>query len=149
MAFCSQCGSPVSGSFCGACGKPVEPSAGGAGGGPPQPPPSGSELADNLACTLCYIPGAGLIISIIFLAVAPYNQKKRVRFDAWQSILLHAAWFVVTTVVWTLLPWSAAYWLGRLLHLAGVVLLVFLMWQTYQNKKLVLPVIGPFAEKQA
>ena len=85
MAFCSQCGSPVSGNFCGACGKPVEPAAGGAPGGPPQPPQAGGELAENLACTLCYIPGAGLIISIIFLAVAPYNQKKRVRFDAWQS----------------------------------------------------------------
>jgi uncharacterized membrane protein len=106
-------------------------------------------MADNLACTLAYIPGAGLIIAIIFLVVAPYSQKKRIRFDAWQSILVHAAWMVAVGVFNALLPWHVAYRLDRLLHLAMVILLVFLMWKAYQNERIVLPLAGPFADKQA
>lgn len=150
MAFCAHCGSPVSGNFCGTCGKPVgTPPAGNQTGQPPQPPPAEGELADNLACTLTYIPCAGLVISIILLAVGPYNQKKRVRFDAWQSILLHLVWIVAAMVISALLPWHIWYRLNQLLHLAMVILLVFLMWKTYQNEKIVLPVIGGFAHKQA
>jgi uncharacterized membrane protein len=127
-----------------AAGGPAPPPAGGLA-----PPSGGSELADNLACTLAYIPGAGLIISIIFLVAAPYNRNKRVRFDAWQSIFLHVAWFVAVTLLHALLPWQVSYRLEQLLHLAAVVLLVFLMWKAYQNEKVVLPVVGPFAQKQA
>ena len=152
MAFCSHCGSSVSGNFCGACGKPLETPAGGPAPAPPagpSPASAGGEIADNLACTLAYIPGAGLIIAIIFLVVAPYNQKKRIRFDAWQSILVHAAWMVAVGIFNALLPWYTAYRLGQLLHLAMVILLVFLMWKAYQNEKVVLPLAGPFAGKQA
>jgi uncharacterized membrane protein len=138
MAFCSHCGSPVSGNFCGSCGKPLEPPAGSPPGAPT--PPAGGELADNLARALCYI---------VFLVVAPYNQKKGVRFDALQSIGAHVAWALVALVINTLLPWNVAYRLDQLLHLASVVLLVFMMWKAYQNEKVVLPLIGPIADKQA
>lgn len=152
MAYCSHCGSPVSGNFCGTCGRPVATPAAGptlppAGG--PASPSAGPEMADNLACTLAYIPGAGLIISIILLVAAPYNQKKPVRFDAWQSLLLHIVWFVAVTLLHALLSWDIYYRLEQLLHLAMVVLLVFLMWKAYQNEKVVLPVVGPLAQKQA
>ena len=150
MAFCAHCGSPISGNFCGTCGKPVGgPPAGDQPGGPPPSPPTGGEMVDNLACTLAYIPGAGLVIAIIFLVVAPYNQKKRIRFDAWQSIMLHIAWVVAVTLLHALLPWHVSYRLDQLLHLAMVILLVFLMWKAYQNQKIVLPVVGPLADKQA
>jgi uncharacterized membrane protein len=147
MAFCSHCGSPVSGNFCGSCGKPLEPPAGSPPGAPT--PPAGGELADNLARALCYIPAAGLLISIVFLVVAPYSQKKSVRFDALQSIGVHVAWALVALVINTVLPWNVAYRLDQLLHLASVVLLVFMMWKAYQNEKVVLPLIGPIADKQA
>jgi uncharacterized membrane protein len=39
--------------------------------------------------------------------------------------------------------------LSRLLNLAFLGLVVYLMYQTYQHRRIVLPVIGPFAEKQA
>jgi uncharacterized membrane protein len=133
----------LAGDFCGNCGKPLE--------APPTgpPPPGGAELADNLASALCYIPAAGLIIAIVFLAVAPYNQKKPIRFHAWQSILLHVVWIVAVVLLDALLPWSVAYRLNQLLHLAAVIFLVFLMWKAYQNEKVVLPVIGPIADKQS
>ncbi len=149
MAFCSNCGSPVSGSFCGKCGRSVEPPPAGPPGQPPQPPPASGELADNLACALAYIPGAGLVIAIVFLAVAPYNQKKSIRFDAWQSILLHVVWIVAAALIGVVFPWHIGYRLEQLLHLAAVILLVFMMWKAYQNEKVVLPVIGPIADKQA
>jgi len=149
MAFCAHCGSPVSGNFCGTCGKSIETPSPGPPAGPSQPPAEAGEMAENLACTLAYIPCAGLVIGIIFLAVAPYNQKKKVRFDAWQSVLLHLAWIVAVTIVNVLFPWHVANRLDPLLHLAWVILLVFLMWKAYQNEKVVLPLIGPLADKQA
>lgn len=145
MAFCSHCGSPVAGNFCGTCGRPLETPA----AGPGQPPEPGGEIADNLASTLTYLPAAGLVISIVFLATAPYNQKKRVRFDAWQSVFLHAAWILVVALTNALFAWHWAYPLDRWLHLAWVILLVFLMWKAYQNEKVVLPLVGPLADKQA
>lgn len=149
MAFCSHCGSPVSGNFCGNCGKSIEPPAPEQPGGPNPPPGTSADLADNLASALCYIPAAGLIIAIVFLAVAPYNRKKRIRFDAWQSILLHVVWIVAGMLIHAVLPWHVAYRLSQLLHLGVVIFLVFLMWKAYQNEKIVLPVIGPLADKQA
>jgi uncharacterized membrane protein len=149
MAFCSHCGSPVSGNFCGSCGKPVEPPAAGQPQAPTPPTAAVGELADNLASALCYIPAAGLLISIVFLVVAPYSQKKRIRFDAFQSIGVHVAWAVAAIIINALLPWHVAYRLDQLLHLACVILLVFMMWKAYQNEKVVLPVIGPIADKQA
>ena len=59
------------------------------------------------------------------------------------------AWALVALVINTLLPWNVAYRLDQLLHLASVVLLVFMMWKAYQNEKVVLPLIGPIADKQA
>jgi uncharacterized membrane protein len=39
--------------------------------------------------------------------------------------------------------------LSRLVHLALILLALYLMWQTYQNQKTVLPVIGEAAQKLA
>ena len=42
-----------------------------------------SGLSDNAASGLAYIT---IIPAIIFLVVAPYNQKPEIRFHCWQSI---------------------------------------------------------------
>jgi uncharacterized membrane protein len=161
MVFCSNCGTQVPGAFCPNCGAPAGAGAGpapGVGGGIPQSPvaPSAAGMADNLASALCYIPFAvGLIVSIAFLVIAPYNQNKTIRFNAFQSLLIHVAVFLVFVVLGML---------GAMMHVAGIlglgvlyplislgsfILLLYLAYSAYTNKKVVLPVIGEFAEKQA
>ena len=77
----------------------------------------------------------------------PYNRKPFVRFHAWQCIFLYVACIVVEIVLgmipivgWIILPFFG---------LAVLVLVIYLIIKASQGQKLVLPVIGPFAEKQA
>ena len=161
MAFCRNCGAPVEGQFCGKCGAPMAAPTGGApgpapGGQVPPPPPASSGLTDNVASALCYL--AGFITGIIFLVVAPFNQNKAVRFHAFQSIFLNVAVIVVGIAlsVFSSIMFAISWALGSLVGLINLVfglavflLWLYMMWKAYQNEKVVLPIIGPLAEKQA
>jgi len=59
--------------------------------------PAATGMTDNAASALCYV--LGLITGILFLVLAPYNQKKSIRFHAFQSIFLSIAWIVVSMVI--------------------------------------------------
>jgi uncharacterized membrane protein len=103
-----------------------------------------SGLSDNAAGAIAYIT---IIPAIVFLLVEPYNKKPFVRFHAWQCIFLYVACIVVEIVLgmvpivgWIILPFFG---------LAVLVLVIYLIIKASQGQKLVLPVIGPFAEKQA
>src|SRR5215467_2473470 len=150
MAFCPNCGSPVEGKFCAKCGASVglgtDPAAGSSI--PTQTPGSSgaSGMTDNVAGALCYIP----IIGLIFLLIEPYNRNRTIRFHAFQSLFLLAAWIVVRILMVALaqILWSL-YFLWTLVSLAFAVLWLFLIFKTFSGGKVVLPVIGPLAEKQA
>ena len=96
----------------------------------------------------------GFITGILFLVLAPYNQNRNVRFHAFQSIFFSAAsiglGFVFMFVSLLTGGWSLfllpVFWLIRL---GLFVLWLVLIIKTYQNQKLVLPIIGPMAEQQA
>ena len=142
MPFCASCGSPVEGRFCGKCGTPVGSSVPPEGTPVPDAVPV-SGLSENVASALCYI--LGLITGILFLLLAPYNQNPNVRFHAFQSIFLSAAWIAIDIVSGFL----GLFYLAPLFGLAGLVLTIYMVVVTYQGRKVVLPVIGPFAEQQA
>jgi len=156
MAFCPNCGAPTEGSFCGKCGSALEAPAGTGPGAPPPPVAAATGMADNVAGTLCYV--LGFITGILFLVLEPYNRNKKVRFHAFQSIFLSVAWFalwIVLQIFFSILmaiSWamfSLISGLSMLIGLAFFVLWLYLLWKTYQDQKVVLPVIGPLAEKQA
>ena len=145
MPFCPSCGAPVEGKFCAKCGAALP-----GGAETPFPPPARSDLAPNVAATLCYIPV--FIPAIVFLVLAPYNRDKNVRFHAWQSLFLQIAWIVaavVLSIVLEVISWRLWVFASRLLNLAVIVVSAYLMWRTYQNQKVALPIIGPIAQKQA
>ncbi len=154
MPFCSNCGAAVEGRFCAKCGTPVgaaEPPA--AGPTPLAAMPNTAGLTDNVAGALCYL---GLLITgILFLVLEPYSRNRAVRFHALQAILLNIAWIVVwfaLNVVLGLvhvLGLVFGLFLSPLLWLAFVALWIYMIVTTYQGKTVVLPVIGPLAQKQA
>jgi uncharacterized membrane protein len=163
MAFCPNCGTQVAGRFCPNCGLDVAagttgPGAGGASSS--YVPPGGSTslaapgLTQNVASALCYL--LGFITGIIFLVLSPYNKDRTVRFHAFQSIFLSIGLFVLDIILGIfsgILYAAHAGSLVRLLWLlydVGVLAgWVYLMYSAYTNRKIIVPVVGPLAEKQA
>ena len=167
MPFCGNCGAEVAGGFCAKCGTPVAaPGAPGQahGGGPQFVPgptggaPSAAGLQENVAGALCY--AVGLVTGIVFLALAPYNQNPRIRFHAFQSIFFNIAWIILHYGFAIVIGAMGYQLLGALfailtslvwlvIGLGGFLLWLFLMYKAYNNTPLVLPIIGPIAQKQA
>jgi uncharacterized membrane protein len=113
-------------------------------------------MSENLAGALCYV--FGFITGILFLVLAPYNQDRNIRFHAFQSIFLNIAWIilwilvVMVTLVFSFIPFLGIFvgWVLRLtIGLGGFIMWLYMMFKTYNGEKIVLPVIGPMADKQA
>ena len=158
MAFCPNCGSSVDGRFCAKCGAAVNVAGDAGAAGTPSATPSSipasaasapAGLTENAAAALCYV--LGLITGILFLVLAPYNQNRLIRFHAFQSIFLTVAWIAMRIVV--LFMWAVSgtlmLFVSPLIWLAFFVLWIVMIIKAYQGQKLVLPIIGPLAEKQA
>lgn len=152
MVYCPNCGAPVEGRFCAKCGAAVGPAP--AGGTVPPANVQSIGMDENIAGALCYIP----IVGLIFLLIDPYKQNRTIRFHAWQSLLYLAAYIVLQVglrIVGALIDmglpflgilWSVLMGCVGLAYLAGLVLMAV---KAYQKSALVLPVIGPLAQKQA
>lgn len=152
MPFCPSCGAEGQGSFCPTCGK----SMAGPGDGPAAPASATGGLQDNVAGALCY--ALGVITGVLFLVLEPYNKNRGIRFHAFQSIFIHLA----SVVIWVGLTIMAGI-LGAMSSVLGLLLVplygivglgCFVLWimllvKTFQGSKMVLPIIGPLAEKQA
>ena len=160
MAFCPSCGTAVEGKFCPACGKVVGGAPGPSVGAPgPAAGASAAGLQDNVAGTLAYV--LGFITGIIFLVLEPYNRNRVVRFHAFQAIFFSGGLFaihialMILSAVFMVIPGMGIVMGGLisiislLVSLGGLVLWIMLMIKTYGGTKIVLPIIGPLAEKQA
>ncbi len=113
-------------------------------------------MTDNIAGALCYL--VGFITGILFLVLAPYNQNRNVRFHAFQSIFLSVAWIAleivaaIFTAVLIHIPILGPLMSGLIylaIGLGALIVWLYMMFKTYNGEKIVLPVIGPLAEKQA
>ena len=114
---------------------------------PAQPQPVQEGLSDSAASGLAYLT---FIPAIIFLVVAPYNQKPQVRFHCWQSIFLAAGWVVmwVASIILAFVP-IIGWLLILLLDLGLFVLWLIAIIKAFQGGRFMIPVIGPLAAKQA
>ncbi len=153
MAYCSNCGTQMEGQFCPKCGVPAAAAPGTTVTQPVVSTQPGISI--NAASALCYL--FGFVTGIIFLVLPPYNQDNRVRFHAFQSIFLNVAVIVVhfgitmLSLMFNAISFSLGILIGSLhllvsLGFFGVWL--YMMWKSYQGEKVMLPVIGPLAERQ-
>ena len=161
MAACAKCGAPLmeGAGFCGSCGTPVSAAAAGAAPAPAAGPTAtttgSSGLAPNVAGALAYFT---IIPAIIFLVVEPYNKDRFIKFHAFQSLFFNLAWVVliigmmIVGFILALIPvvgWILDILLWLAIGLGGFALWVYTMYQAYNEKKFMLPVIGKLAEQQA
>ncbi len=173
--FCHQCGNAIAEGtrFCNKCGTPLAPTQPQTGtqyqapqgfqtGGQPrgqqtpgygqypyqQPPqaPAG-DLKPNIAGMLCY--PLSFVTGIIFLALAPYNRDRFVKFHAYQSIFFIAALFLASIVLGIVLPWPLERAMMSLLRLVFIAGTGFSMYKAYLGERFKLPLIGEYAERQA
>lgn len=115
-------------------------------------------VTPNVGGLLCYVPCCiGLIFSIVAAIVE--KQSRFVRFHAFQSLLLHAAVFVIGLCFGFLSVGLAFMNVGMLnllllpirllLGLGVLALLIVLMIKANSGEELSLPVIGEMAKKWA
>jgi uncharacterized membrane protein len=159
MAFCSKCGAQMDegSAFCVSCGQPTgaAPATNVPGAAPPSA--SAAPMSSNVAALLTYI--LGFITGIVFLVIEPYKRDSFVRFHAFQSIFLSAA-YILVFIVWGMISgalffatlgavWQVVLILWLLLRLAFFVLWLFMMYKAYNNERFMLPFIGQLAASQA
>jgi len=130
------------------------------GGHMATPTPDGGQtnlgVAPNVGGLLCYVP---CCIGFIFAIVAAIVEKQSrfVRFHAFQSLLLHAAGFVLSIGLYSVQMALVVAHLGAvslLLSFVGMVvgvallaLLVFMMIKANGGEEFEIPVIGPMARQ--
>jgi len=107
------------------------------------PPPASAELSDNAASALAYVT---FIPAVIFLVLAPYNQKPVIKFHAIQElgltlvgICLHLFW-VIPILGWII--WAVG-------GVALLVVWVMCIIKASQGSAFKLPFIGDFAAQQS
>jgi uncharacterized membrane protein len=129
-AFCAKCGSR----------QPVQTT------GPARPNDLLAGISPRTASILCYIPTLGWIAAVIVLATHRFRTDRTVRFHAFQSLYLFAAWLFVQ---WALKPMFHDTHINRILE--GVIfgLWIFMMIKAAHEEAYSLPVIGELAQKSA
>jgi uncharacterized membrane protein len=119
--------------------------------------PTNLGVAPNVGGLLCYAPCCvGLVFSLV--AVIVEKQSRFLRFHAFQSLILHAALFVVLlalALVGMVLGFASVIlsWIVGLVQLAvglgGLGLMVFLMIKANAGEEYLVPVVGEMAQKAA
>ena len=134
MAVCPNCGDTLDSATCAQCARSEAQQ--------PMPP----TIDDNIASALCYLLLG--VTGVLLLYLEPYNSNPRVRFHAFQAIFLNLA-IIIFWVGISFVGKGFALLISPLFLLACLVLWLVLIWAAWQNQRLVLPVIGQMAEKQA
>jgi uncharacterized membrane protein len=142
MAFCNMCGTQIADgtTTCAAC----------AGRTAGTPAAAATGMTDNVAGMLAYVT---FIPAIIFLATAPYNQSRFVRFHSYQSIFFCVAVIAIKIIlsILTFVPLLILITgpLFLLVALGSLILWIILLLKANQGQMFKLPIIGDLAQKQA
>lgn len=104
---------------------------------------SSTGLEVRIAAMLCY--ALGFITGLIFLAVE--KDSRFVKFHAMQSTLLFASLFIMN-VVFSFIP-LIGWFFNLLLTPLALVCWIACMLLALQEKKFLVPIIGPIAERES
>ena len=144
MPFCTQCGNAVTAldQFCWRCGT-RQPTA-------MAPPPGPDPLAGvtpRTAAVLSYVPGIGWIACIIWLASDRFRHDRTVRFHAFQGLYLFVAWLMNSWVIHPLCYAAPYMEIDKLIHLALIIMAVFMMIKAAHDQAYSLPLFGELAAR--
>ena len=148
MAFCKSCGQDIgTAAFCPKCGASQ---AGVVAPIPAATAPSTEGLAENLAGLLCYLPGVGWLIALVFFLI---DKRPYVKFHAAQSLVLGVGlviFYFALGIFMAMLHVIHIFFFGLFLYpiigMAVFLLLIFMMYKAYMNERYQLPIVGSIAE---
>lgn len=132
MPVCPSCGGALDDGVCRRCATSGAPAA--------------PAIEDNIASALCYLLLG--VTGVLFLWLEPYSRNRKVRFHAFQAIFVNVA-IIVFWVTISLLGGKLALLISPMFLLVCLILWLALIWTAWQNQRIMLPLIGPMAEKQA
>ena len=149
MPFCTHCGTTVApaAAFCAKCGarQPVTV----AGRVPP-----GEEwlrsITPSTASTLCYVPFAGWVAALIFLATQRFREDRRVRFHAFQGLYLFVVWLLVDVAIGSFFGFAgvaARRAVTGSLKLSVLCGWIYMLYKTANGERIRLPFLGELAER--
>jgi uncharacterized membrane protein len=107
------------------------------------PPAANQGLSDTAAGALAYVT---IIPAIIFLVMAPYNQRPFIKFNAFQCLFMAATWLVASFVA--IIP-VIGWLVSIVVFLTLLVMWVLCIVNASQGKIFKVPVIGDYAAQQA
>jgi len=145
--FCPSCGRPVrEGNFFTPEEPDIEDEASEAASIPAPPPVDWNDRWIGALAYLTFLP------ALVFIFLKQFQQRKFVRFHAFQSILFWAA--VIVFVLLGLLASMFGWLFGWLLTGTLIGLALFFTWlllsiKALQGERFELPFLGPFAEQHA
>ena len=165
MAFCVQCGAEAPGNFCPRCGASISQSLLRQEGIRQELRPAMPRRPwrRQRECQPIQLARSATwwdwLPALSFWCWIRITKIKPVRFHAFQSIFFHVG-VIVAMIALTILGSFLSLLthglaglltlvLWPLLMLAIFVLWLYLMWAAYNNKMVVLPIVGPLAQKQA
>jgi uncharacterized membrane protein len=109
-------------------------------------------ISDNAVSAVSYFT---FLPAIVFLLLPPYKDSNYVRFNAWQSVLLSMAAFVIDIIFGMIalltlfLGGSALAYTFRIISLLWLILWVVCVIQAMNGKRFKIPLLGSIAEKLA
>jgi len=98
-------------------------------------------LTPNVKYMLCYL--LTWISGIIFLVLE--KDDRETRFHAMQSVILFGGLSIISSVMDFLHIFKSYIWI---ISLGSFVLWIIMLIRTYKGEKVILPIVGKFAEKQ-
>ncbi|HEU0118962.1 MAG TPA: hypothetical protein VFQ91_00430 [Bryobacteraceae bacterium] len=107
-------------------------------------------IAPSTAATLCYVPFAGWIAALVFLATQKFRDNRWVRFHAFQGLYIFVVWLLVDIAVGSIfgiagLPIRRA--LTGSLKLSVLCGWGYMLYKTSTGHTIHLPVLGELAER--
>lgn len=116
--------------------------------GPATSTTTSSGLAPNVAGALSYL--FGIITGVIFFVLEKDNQF--VRFHAMQSIIVSAAFIIISIVlsIFAMVPilgWIVGALASMVLGIVGLILWLVLMFKAFQGQEWEVPILGKYARQ--
>lgn len=149
MPFCTHCGSQVdaTAAFCSLCGNRQAGASAPAAG---KAEPWLDSIDERAASILCYIPFAGWIACLVFLATQKFRGDRSVRFHAFQGLYLFVVWMLIDMAVTPFFGFGAAQvrrMMSGMLHAAILGVWIYMIYKTSSGETVELPVLGELAHR--
>jgi uncharacterized membrane protein len=106
-----------------------------------------ASISPRTASILCYVPGIGWLAAIVVLASDKFRADRFVRFHAFQGLYLFVAWLMNEWVLKAMFSGLMHIPLYHAVHVALIVMSIFMMVKAARDEAYPLPVFGELAQR--